>query len=561
MGVLPRNKNIHYEVLGLKNTSWSILKIESDEAKALKLVEEKWKTGAFKAVKVMRERLNPKDGSYRTSQVYIKGKEPKAKKRKASSTACWKPADLHSYEGRRTITQLLRSDLETWQITAIELTNVPDHYYRLDNTGVLLQNAVQKAAIEQVKGSDTSIQDRMKELYSLIEVAVGQLKDVYEDEDKVPDMSKLGFEKVISKLEKQEDRAYLLTLSIVQSFLAIKTIPEKFTSILEMVKPEHPSWVHTTTDCIIAELISAPSVFKKMITDFGGLGNTLITYAQLSGGVAKPEKPPEEISALNKLLEMDRLRQTKLAIFGRIAGELKGRQPLSNKGTVGELKTVDAIIKTLRGPDDGKISDFRLLDAIDERCARSLSQQNIGTYLTHKKTGVNQIMALLDLEPFIQGETAQRKLASYFMPIITSVDNDTIFRSFEGNYIERLKTLSKIQRKIIQTDLPENSKNKLADKLDEFCLAIMDGAEVLSRLKKDAGGPTIAGKKLLQMLAGGYFTIGQSSSKARAEARAYMKLPNFVEKNITGFNDEQRTKSLMELQQLLTKSGMTSGKG
>lgn len=560
MGALEKNKNIHYEVLGLKNTSWSIIKIEASEEKALKLAEEKWKTGGFKAVKVMRERLNPKDGSYRTSEVYLKGKEVKEKKRSGSSNTCWKPSDLSSYEGRRTISQLLLSDLEKWQITAIELTHVPDHYYRLDDTGVLLQNAVQKAAIEQVKGTKTSIQDRMKELYSLIEMAVGQLKEYYKDEKTIPNMSSLGMEKVIAQLEKQEDRAYILNLSIMQSFLALKTIPEKLKFTLSNIKPSHPSWVHTTADTIVSELVSSPSVFRKMMADLGGLDKTLITYAQLSNGVASPDIKIEEITLLNGLLELDRLRQTKLAIYGRIAKELKGRKPLGNQGALGELRAVDTIIKTLRGPEDGNIGDFRLIDAINERCERALSQQDIGQYLTNRLTPADQVMALLDLEKYVQGESAQRKLANYFMPIITSAEHEGTFRSVEGNYLERLKTLSKIQRRMIQTNLPEGQKAKLVEKLDEFCMGIMDGAQILPRLRKDAGGPVKSGKKLLQMLAGGYFTVGLSSTKARAEARQYMKLPNFIEKCITGFNDEQRAKSLMELQELLTKSGMTAGK-
>ncbi len=133
---MEQSKNMHFEVVGLKGTSWTIIKIEKDEKKAVKLAEAKWETKAFKAVKVTRERLNPDDGSYRSSVVMMKGKEPTEKKRKGGAGACWKPGDLTSYEGRRTITQLLGSDLEKWQITTMELTHVPDHYYRLDDTGV-----------------------------------------------------------------------------------------------------------------------------------------------------------------------------------------------------------------------------------------------------------------------------------------------------------------------------------------------------------------------------------------------------------------------------------------
>jgi len=556
------SKNIHFEVLGLKGTSWSILQVLHDEEKALKLAESKWGTGAFKAVKVVRERLNPEDGTYRTADIYMKGKEPKVKERKGPPGACWKPGDLYSYEGRRTLTRLLQTELERWQITALELTHVPDHYYRLDDTGVALQNAVQKAAIAQVKDTEFSIQDRMKDIYALITIAIDQLKEFYKDEEKIPNLTTLGMDGVIKRLEKSEERSYLLTLSIVQSFIAIKTIPEKLKAILDQLKPDHPAWVLGVADSIIAELIASPSTIRVLVGEDGtNIGKTIADLSALSrGSLTDPQGDAVMLKRLNALVDLGQMRQTTLAIYGRLAKILAGRKTLSDGSIRGDLQVIDTMIKTLRGPEDEKIGDFRLIEAIDERCARSLNQENITNYLSGEKDPFVLIDRLLQLDPLVHGETAKRRLSSYILPIVSGPDYSSYFRGLEGNYLERMKGLSRVQRTVIRSSITEEHKKKLVGQLDEFCAQILEGSKLLQRLHQSATSPALAGKKLIQLMAGGYFTIGNASRQTRDAARKYMRLPNFIEQCMEGDTDAEKAKSVMELQQLMVKAGMSDKK-
>ena len=59
------------------------------------------------------------------------------------------------------------------------------------------------------------------------------------------------------------------------------------------------------------------------------------------------------------------------------------------------------------------------------------------------------------------------------------------------------------------------------------------------------------------MIAEGNFTAGKAVKAARADARNYMRVPNFIEKCIEGDSDAERAKSLMALQKLMVKAGMT----
>ena len=552
--------SMHFEIMGYKAGRWSILKIEQDQEIAVRAAAGHWDTGSFKAVKVMREKLNPVDGTYASNQVYLKGSEPKkSKERKTSSVACWKPGDLSSYEGRRTITRLLRPELDRWQITSLELTHVPEHYYRLDKTGVVLQNVVQKAAIEQVQDTDTSIQDRMKELYSLIGVAVSQLNKTCKEKNKIPNLKKLGIERVISKLGEQEDRSYILTLSIAHAFQPMATIVEKYAYIVEIIKQEHPLWIHTTVDRIIGELLASPFVFKNMLADFDGLGNTLIALAKLSKGTLKDPKASKETKALNSLIQLNRFRQVGLAIFGRMGNELKGNQPIG-KGAIDELKTLGMVIKALKTGADNQIKDVRLLEGINDRSTRCLSQQNISQYLMNITSPVEQVMALTELAPLIHSEAAQRKLAGYFIPILTANGNEEAFSSLEGDYLERMKNLTKIQHGIINSGLPDDRIEALSERLDDNCLYILENTRMLPKLRGGSSGPVVAGKKLLKMIASGHFTAGRSIKKARAEARAYMRLPSFLAKCIVGNTAEEKAKNVKEFQNLLTMAGMTVDK-
>jgi hypothetical protein len=551
------SKNIHFEVQGLKGSSWTILKVLRDEARAMKEAQEKWGNGVFKAIKVTRERLNPDDGTYFSSEIFFKGKEAKSKNDADNKAGgCWKASDLGSFEGRRTIAALLAKDLETWQITPMELTHSLKHYYELDNTGVLLQNAVQRAAIEQIKGTKISVQDRMKDLYALIEQAVDQHKEHVKKGD-IPDLSKTGFEDAFKAVESRDDKANLITLAIVGAFEDIETIPEKMAQILKWLKPDHPTWVLFACDGLIAELFGSASMVKSILGGQNSLAAALTSLAHLTRGSLASTEPANTISSLNEFMKSETLRQTRLSIFARLRKELTHYRPLADGEVVKELRAVSNILKALRGPKDERVPDIKLMDAIDERCAKNLSQQAMGEYLADVKDPIKQIKMMLEIAPHLQGETSNRKLANYFMPILNDPQHELLFRGCDGDYLERMFMLSDLQRRILGSRLGEDYKQKLAEHLDMNCANIVTESKVLLRLSKQAGNPIAAGKKLLKMIAEGYFTVGNAGKMARHDARRYMREPNFIEKCIEGDTDAERAKSVMSLQKLMVKAGMT----
>ena len=106
---------IHFEIQGRRGASWTILELMYDADKAKEEGEKRFKSSAFPAVRVIREKFDPNDNSYSSMEMLYLGKKIKASKYDDSEqTPCWKPADLYSYEGRRTITELLGNDLERW---------------------------------------------------------------------------------------------------------------------------------------------------------------------------------------------------------------------------------------------------------------------------------------------------------------------------------------------------------------------------------------------------------------------------------------------------------------
>ena len=153
-------KSVHFEILGQRGGSWTILGIQHAEGDAIKEAKAQRIQGGYRAVKVMREKYHQESRTFRTREVFFEGKRDKPSKLAGSPgvVACWRPQDFYSYEGRRTISRLLRSELASWQITATELVHSPEYVERLEDCGTAMQRAVQQIAIAEAQATDRDVQ-------------------------------------------------------------------------------------------------------------------------------------------------------------------------------------------------------------------------------------------------------------------------------------------------------------------------------------------------------------------------------------------------------------------
>ncbi len=550
---------IHYEVLGGNGNSWTIVDIAHDEKSAREEATRVFATGKFPAVKVLKEKYDPKHNTYTTIEIFFQGR--KVKKSKFESTSnfpCWKPADLYSYEGRRTIGLSFKSVLESWQISPTELIHHAEYYYKLDNTGTMVQSAVQRAAVSQVSGTDTSVQERMKQIYSVIDQAVERLKKV----EPLAPKFKGDISEVLAQLEGKTGGEFLLICTITQHFKSLDTIRQKLAAILEMVYNEQNEMLLKISDNMVSEYLGHASTLMELLGKKQGLGEALLTVAYLIRGelrdkFAKAGEPIDrELEIIDSFFASGLFPNTRAMLISRITKELEGGSKLADGYLIHEMKLLSDLIGLLRREGSEDANEAGLVETAKVRVNRYLNNEFMAEFLSKAANPIEEILRLMSLEKYVMGENNKRKVGSYLVPVVLATDNEVYFSGVDGKYLERMQELNKAQRAVIKSNIPDSHKENVVPKLDEYCFGIMNKAKIIKRIDANAKSGTDAGQKLLEMLSKGYFTEGNSAKIARKITRKYMKEPGFLEDCIDAPTEQERVRKLLGFRDLLFKAGM-----
>ncbi|MCH8862551.1 MAG: hypothetical protein IID51_08565 [Proteobacteria bacterium] len=562
------NKEKHYEVQAREGSAWIILNIYPDEAAAVSACAQLWKSGAHKAVRVFREKFDPKTNTYDAIELSYQGEKFKASEGgERSAPVCHNPADLYLRESRQAINRLLAEPFSKWQITAVELLYCPKHYSRLDNAGQTLQGAVQKMAAAQCKGLGQTVQQRMKELYSLIGRAAKRARSDWE-EDSVPKISEDGLEPVIEALgEKGEEQEHLLAAALAIEFLPLGSISEKITRLLGLIHSDQPDWAIRVFDRFISEFFA----FGSSALDFVGhkkeLESTLVAAAHFARGESEEGTAPAKgggaemrkdgRAVLHSLLADKRLPATRRVLLGAIARALSGSDRLKDGALDEEFGALSRVAGALGDSLDELLGDIALINVFEDRSSRFLNPQFIAEYLKNADGPESTVPRLLDLEAHCFGREAKRRLANFLLPALGSHESEICFTRAGGNKLHRMRHLTELQARVLASAMHESHKKRMAHTLDKYCSRLLESSKLFERLDGSSNTALDAAKHLLTMIAGGCFTAGSALNAARRRAKEYFSVPEIAD--LLRKREENQAVEAVALKRLVHASGLGDG--
>lgn len=587
----PR-ENVHFEIMAQRGNAWTIVGISKQEKQAISIAKAKKISGGYGSVKVVREKYDAESGTFRTQEVYSEGRERKKSKYDdgEAPVACWRPSDFYSYEGRRTIGRLLRDELGRWEITATELIHSPEYVERLEDTGTAIQRSVQKVAIAESQESGSNVQERVKQIYELIDLAKDKLTTDWKS-GKVPTLSAGGFGDLVASLDNDPARAYQMNCALVGYLKDCKTIREKIARVLALTDSEQPDWILEVVDTFVGELLSGVNMVQKLIGQQRGLGSALCAIADLSQGRLDKDRVElselghagrtspdareteggngesssaedlmtgEDTWALNDLIAQGKLPNCASELEKRLGQQADGTRRLTDGNLLEEFRALTALLGRLTDGDGQVVGGDDMMEVLESRCGRYLNSDTIGAYLAEAETPADQVTRLLEIETHILGASNRRKLANYILPTLISADCETFLVEKNGNVMQRMRHITTMQRQVLESNLHDMHKRKLAEKLDDYCVGVIRKNNVLDRLEQSSGSPAEVVENLLKMCAGGCFTDGRAISAARLQAKKHLSKNGFLDSYLASASDAAaKGRMLQNFQQLLVAAGMT----
>ncbi|NVJ98948.1 MAG: hypothetical protein HWE25_12400 [Alphaproteobacteria bacterium] len=560
-------QTVHYEIMGRRGSSWTILEVIKDRKAAIDKAEDLWGSRRFTGIKVSKESYDKVNNEFASVEIYSRGAQRKKSKYDQTGTIspCLTPDDLYSPDGRRSIWELLGNTLADWMITPTELLHSLDHYYKLFNAGTKLQNAVQRTAVS-FENEQGSIQERMRKIYKVIDQALEIMKG---NKEKIPSLEMGRLKPIIEQLSEKSNKRFLLTSSITEYLRPAVTVGDKVGRTIIFLSGDRPAWVLEILDQFISEMMQHQQIPFQLLGEPEDRSKFILWLAHLHVGQLSMMGENEhsscfsdEVLRLNGFLSQGHMPQTARAILNRLQLEIEAPKPISDDGLVDQLMKLNEIHSTLAELTTEMGHLEPLEEAVAKRASRLLNSQAVGEMLFDMKSPFDQMNALLDLEKFTIGHSNKRMVANFILPILTRPEYEAIFVGLDNHQpIQRMGDLTKLQARINEADLTEMHRRKIAEKLDGFCRAIMDNTQILKKLHGLDISLQDKSKKILGMLADNFFTDGDCRDRAEHQVRIYMKQPGFTEGLIAGMARADAEKELVGFRALLEKAGISKQPG
>ena len=530
---------IHYEIhIKPAKDKWKMAGVMESRDAAIRHAREL--SGSGMAVQVTKETHQPGEGNYLSVCIFREGttnswaRDPNAGKVDlVEALPCFQPGDLYSFESRQTIARLMRDSLARWQITPLELLHHPGHLERLESTGTVLQAAVQKVAIAQSQAGEGSVAERVKNLHKLISDA---MKIVFVDHSKerLPNFAKTDFSALAEKLDGHPRSEYLLNCAISDQLAQCESWDQKLSTVLQWIT-ELPAneaanrQALNSIDGFVAEIMSAPSAVKDILGQQESLGDAIALLVRLfSGQLTDDNNLGKGILALNRYLATERLPQSKMSIAKRILEELGSNQRLAPKSIADELIITKKMGSQITLASNNFLPQEQVLAAFRERTRRFLVPETLEQVLAGATNPAERVEKLIALSEHLVGNENRRQLAKVLTGMVTEHALNEYFLSKNTPVSERLRQLTALQEKVLQSEIDSVTKRETTERFDYLCTSIITSHELLEKMIRNQPNALEKAFSLLQLAASDMLTRGKAREKAQRQALSYLREPGVL---------------------------------
>lgn len=558
--------DVHFEILFYDGHGWRVHDVMPEERAALAMGHGLWRSGKYKAVRVVRERFEADRGVFSSFQIFHEGQKVEARQQTSlmeiedRPVKCWKMGDLYSYEGRRSIGRLLTRTLEAWRITPTELLHHPSYYRRLDDSGTELQAAVQRVAVDQMDGGGSPVQERMREIFKLVDQAVSRLNEFW-NAKRVPDVDPGELDIAIAALAREEERGFAFAAGLAEHFAATETVPDKLRQCLDMLQEDRPKWLLAVLDGMIAEMLPMKAVMPLLLQGVKGTRAELERLALLRHGKL-PSDPADgggDIARLNAAMAAGLLPDSVTALDGVLVRRIAQAGKMADGGLLNELKALAKIgrlcVDALPETNEARL---RFEQALAGRCQQLLTSHAIALYLADTEEAYDWLDRLVALEPYVCGRANKRELANAILPILTGPEREKQLARVDKQVMQRMQRLAKLQRALERSKFEPMQKDKMAYRCDMLCNRMLEESDFLKRFDATPAEAWEKALKLLHYLADVTFTEGKAAQAVRRQARGYMRVGNFLESCVQHTDDPiEGARQLKGLMELMTAAGLS----
>lgn len=528
--------SIHYEVFFRrgKAAGWELQGAYNTRDIAVAEAKNVLVENPAAGVRVFKETFKPEIGEYMTLKVFEEGDVSEAKKKAGGATTslpCFKPDDLYSFHGKRTIARLLRDALSRWRITTTELLHHPGHIERLEMTATVLQGAVQKAAVKHAGATGEPVQEIIKQLNDIVSRAIARVV-MDNRNDKLPKIGKDGFGALCVKVQTTSTPSYFLNAAIAAYLEDVKSWGEKLSKVITLLN-ELPTDEAArklgleTVDSLVAEMLEGNAALGDLLGEQPDLGAALLKLADLFLGRLDASKEKPGVQLLLAEFAKGNLVNARAAIAQRVLAEIRGVRRLRPESLDEEVKLIRMLATRMAMGQGSLVSHEEIMEAFIARSKQLVMPSAVERYLEGLKKPEEKVEKIFQLEENVIGVANKRELISFIVGVLGSPRTETYFLESAEPAANRLATLAQIQRRAARSGFQAEAKAPIFERIDTIAMALDQKLGVLDSTMRQAPSPLDAAERLIALITGDVMPEGALCDTARLRLRDLLRNPAF----------------------------------
>lgn len=531
-----------FEVQIYQGGRWAINQVmpteEAARKKATQLLLQKTTTG----VRIIKEAKFASGA--RETEIFRKMKEEKEKDDFSitpvkEAPLCEKVSDYYQTAARNTMARMFSKYLEKHEMTPLELLHSHKSLKRVLNLDTMVPSAVDKIASLHARATGGDARKRKDIIFKAVDSIAARARDV--DAKKLPELKGSAlddlFKKIDAKYEDDEERQYMATVAFVRASVNWTGWLGKMSQILPMAQSQQDERARAIVDEMLADILVAKTIVKDVIGVSKNLGDALMRMFDLLEGKCKPTKfaVEELVELLNHLFSNDMLPKSRAVLVERIGRDLAGPVRLTNSEDKADDKAFfDQMLERVV-TDHGVLGGSAVSVGLTERWARL---NNMGGAAARKKamedvrdkltSGVLKFVYLLDMYDPESPSDLRATVEAQVRDLASTLSSINKIAPHERTEKGRLQEAAAIQRLVLDSRLPSNSKDPLADKFDEIVSDYIIAHGVIERLDDKRLHFRDRATRLVTFCASGVLTVGRATTIARDSIVAYLRRKDFI---------------------------------
>lgn len=304
------------------------------------------------AVRVVRERVRP-DGYVTQREIFYKEATGKVEppltvsRYEGAPAFCTTTDDLSRRPSCQIIGAVLRSFLDRYTITALELLHYHGYIRRISENIIVLQGGVQQIANLQVKAQGGQLRARADALMALLTKVDKDARDALAERG-VPNVDEAnfaGFAQRVADTFPPDRFRYFMFHGLARHFRGNSYLAKLDSLLTILAEQQLDPTVTGLLDEMVAGCLDHPALVMDILGHQPNLAAALESLADLAAGEAGPGDPT--VQALRRCFSMGKLVDSADTIWNRVLREVERGKPLCRDNEKAEWATLVRTRETL----------------------------------------------------------------------------------------------------------------------------------------------------------------------------------------------------------------------